>query len=80
MKYSRNILQIIPATGWYVVYRTDGVEDVVPLACWALVDINEGGERFRAVDGMDMSGEGADGLILCQDIGNFSHFQYGSPA
>ena len=72
------ILQIIPSPGWYVVYKLAGGElNREPLSCWALLEYDDDGDIYRAIDGYDM---GADGLFPCSDIGNFSHFAYGEQA
>lgn len=67
----RKILQIIPASGWLAQMNDNG-EGVRPLwsvACWALVEL-ENGERD--VVGM-MGGDFLDFVDVCSDFNVYVH-------
>ena len=75
------ILQIIPATDWYVVYTGEGddrgLELFSRLACWALVEedgVGLGGRQYqsRHVEGIDSEGD------LATSAGNFKEYRYSS--
>ena len=78
------LIQIIPATGWYVVYQIEEeaaphvlTEERWPLACWGLFNHFTHGEYdFTAIDGIDMSGVGADGMSGCSEIGGFLRYEH----
>lgn len=73
------ILQIIPATGHYAVFKDKGLGDITtPLACFALVEdldcINKNSnEPDRFVVGMIAHGSGG-AVEFCDDIHNFSDY------
>jgi hypothetical protein len=47
------VLQIIDCEGWYAAFREDdGILYFDPLACWALLDIDEDGQKFQQVIGV----------------------------
>jgi hypothetical protein len=72
------ILQIIPATDWYVVYTDDEEEDgenIIPVACWVLME--SGNPTNRYVDAIDSLSVIPIGGEFCSQIGNFKRFQYG---
>lgn len=64
------IVQIIPAAGWYVVYDEEGQELKSHLACWALME-DEEGERY--IVGMD--GEGNE-VHNPEAIGSFNRYEH----
>lgn len=69
----KRIIQIMPADGWYAIY--DGHDDGElweKLACWALVEMNDGETE---VVGMD-----ADGYSLqpCFETSNFVRYEHES--
>ena len=66
----RNIIQITPATGWEAVYDADGVPEFDTLVCWALVEIEESGEVYRAVEGYAATGD-SEGTNSCEAMSNF---------
>lgn len=50
----RKILQVIPAEGWFAVYKeNDGSESSVRLACWALVEETDDEFTDNVVVGME---------------------------
>ena len=73
------IIQIIPATDWYAVYRDDvsyhpdeKIDYVVPVVCWALVE-DESGER--RVDAIDDGTTSFDGEFVSQ-VSGFKRYLY----
>jgi hypothetical protein len=52
------IVQIIPATGWYVIYQ-DGPKQ--PLVCWALIEWLDNGDR--EIVAMDTDNYGSIGRV-----------------
>ena len=75
---TEKIIQVTTANpGWYTVYKdNDGTEFWSPLACWVLVEVTDDGETWTHVDGIDLLGEGADGLVTCSELGNFIRFDH----
>lgn len=67
------ILQIVPAPGWYVIYKDEPENVVNSLACWALVELQDGDDIFTYVAGMDAM----DTVELCDSVSNFVGYQYG---
>ena len=54
------ILQIISSDGWYGAFNEDGQKLYFePLACWALLDIVEDGEKYQKVVGVTASSAAA---------------------
>lgn len=86
MNYDRvvavNILSIIPATGWAAVYLLDPDKDdtgetemVIRLACWALVDCDDRGERFNMIRGVDPTGD-FSGDDFADEASNFVEYRW----
>ena len=75
-----DIMQIIPATDWYVVYddQEDSEDVVVPLACWVLIElVGKDGVADRFVDAIDCTGAGRNNLgDFCTEVANFKEFRY----
>ncbi len=61
------ILQIIPANDWYGKYTEDGATFFEPLACWALVENDNGSEMVGLVP-VDKE------LIPCTDADGFAEY------
>ena len=74
MADKKKILQIIPAQDWYAVFKGEGgppQDALSPLACWALVELDDG---TRSVEGL-----GADDYVdFVEDAGNFARYIHGS--
>jgi len=69
------ILWLIPADGWFAVFRTPAGGDKEfrsPLVCWALVD-GEDGER--TVVGLDTDQRGT--VEICAYADNFLRYEFG---
>lgn len=67
----KNIIQIMPATGWVAIFSDDAthtVSDIIPLVGWALVEYSADGSRWRGVEGLVSMD---DGVTLCNDIKGF---------
>lgn len=73
MEPDSNILQIIPADGWFAIYNIEGKETRSPLVCWALVEK----DSERDIRGMDADGDG-DFISDAADAGNFIRFERGT--
>lgn len=70
MPGKKKILQIIPAAGWFAVYKNEGEpETLSPLACWALVEDEEGNTNVQGMDADDY-------VDFVEDIGNFSKYSH----
>jgi hypothetical protein len=67
----RQIIQIIPAPGWYAAFNDieAGEQFYAPLACWALI----AGDASQFVSGMVAEEKN---IIACQEDANFSHYLY----
>ena len=82
-----HIVQIIPATDWYVVYTDDDDEDddgnpgeiIIPVVCWVLMESRYDQENHtnRYVDAIDSTSIIPIGGEFCSQVGNFKRFQYG---
>jgi hypothetical protein len=76
------LVQIVPAAGWYVVYvekggPRDGQFFGAPLSLWGLVETEGEGQ---SIHGIDMEGEGADGMsCTCCESSNFVQFTTAPP-
>ena len=68
---NRKIIQIVPSVGWFALYLEDGSVRKDPLACWALVEDDDG---FRHVIGM----EATDFVSSAEDIGGFQGYAFGN--
>ena len=68
---SRQILQIIPADGWYAAFNNmeTGEQYYTPLICWALVA--EAGNQL--ITGMVAAEKK---VLACVEDANFSHYLY----
>ena len=63
------ILQITPADGWIAVFEGDeGEELALPLACFALVELEEGDETSTEVRPMTVEERT---VVFCDEIENF---------
>ena len=75
-----DIIQIIPATDWCVVYvDQEGGEDmVIPLACWVLIEtVDKDDVADRHVDAIDWTSVGyLPDIDFCTDAPNFKEFRY----
>ncbi len=72
MANKKKILQIIPAADWFAVFKVAGEQDAAaPLACWALVEYEDGSTR---VEGLEVSGE----VEFAEDQANFGGYVHGS--
>jgi hypothetical protein len=58
MRSGDKITHIVPAAGYYAVYREGDEMTYNPVAAWVVVEDENGGQR---VDGIDPSGVGWDG-------------------
>ena len=67
---SKTIVSLIPAKGWWAVYRDDRGAIFGKLAAWALV---REGEDY-AVVGLD--GEGCSYPVLADEAANFDQYMY----
>lgn len=68
---SRKIIHIIPAVGWLAKYldaSDQSPDNYSPIACWALVE-GEDGERW--VEGLEAT---SDGLEFAENVSNFSEY------
>lgn len=74
-KIQRTILQIIPASGWFAIYknREDNATMRFPLVCWALVQEIDGDGAYRFVVGMD----GEQDVVFCDNASNFIGYENG---
>lgn len=68
------IIQIIPANGWYAVFRRPKSQEkfLEPIICWALRELPVTGTvgSFREVTGLNREG------MACSDIENFIEYIY----
>ena len=64
------ILQIIPADGWYATYRESGELFKSPLACWTLYRDSDGETYIGGVTAMDIESGG----WCTEDSDNFEGF------
>jgi hypothetical protein len=67
------ILQIMPAEGWYAVYKWEnGDSDMNRITCWGLVEWEDGD---RTVEGVEVD----DGEThLCVEYSGFRHYLHQS--
>lgn len=72
------ILSIIPADGWYAVFKAgsnEGSEFRSPILCWALVEARDGARR---VVGLDTDQRGTVEIAAYAD--NFVRYEFGGMA
>lgn len=63
------ILQITPADGWVAIFEGDeGEELALPLACFALVELEEGNDTWTEVRAMTVEERS---VVFCDEIENF---------
>jgi hypothetical protein len=72
MRPGDKITQIVPAAGYYAVYRDGDEMAYNPVAAWVVVEDEKGVQR---VDGIDPSRVGWDGSP-CGDAKEFVEFVY----
>ncbi len=72
MRPGDKITQIVPAAGYYAVYREGEELTYNPVAAWVVVEDENGLQR---VDGIDPSGVGWDGSP-CSHASEFVEFVY----
>lgn len=63
------ILQIMTARHWYVLYKDETKELLEPLSGWALCEDEDG---HNVVVGLDA----ADTVEICEDMDNFVGYRY----
>ncbi len=68
----KEILQIMPAPGWFARYSVKEGEDPIeePLVCWALVR----DEPYVYVIGYDTCDDGV--VVACEDTSNFECYYF----
>jgi len=70
----KQILSITSASGWHARYKQeDGSTHLSPIACWALIE-EQDGERY--VVGLD----GPEYLDFCDENSNFDGYIFGGTA
>ena len=63
------ILQITPADGWVAIFEGDEGEGLaMPLACFALVEVEEGNDNWTEVRAMTVEERT---VVFCDEIDNF---------
>jgi hypothetical protein len=68
-----NVASICPAPGWYAVYRlADGGEEFVALACWAVIRVEDQGQSWTEIVGVDAW----DGCCSAEEMRNFIRYEY----
>lgn len=72
------VLQIIPATGWYAIYKIDGKEERFPLAVWALIEMLDkdfDDKPFQLVRGMNNILGQASLVDVIEEAGEFLGYE-----
>lgn len=64
------IVQIIPAEGWFALFKEGEAEKRYPLTCWALVEYSDG---TRSVEGMVHGSEAYP--MACSGTKNFLRYE-----
>lgn len=78
MSEKREIIQIMPAGGWYAVF-TDGDKGELksPLVAWALVRTTDGDDVCNSVEGIDSADGLTDPVTGSRNFDRYEHFVAG---